>query len=176
LDTTLSRALLLGAAMAWGIASPVAAVEDTQVLVTGPRNWHPDPGYVLVMQGKVWTVNAQGGGGLATVHAERPFVVTVRRLDTCAVVVRFTAQAGHVYGVVFRDDGSASEADIGGADGPGWSPSGRVDCSTMPDTTRVVPISETGDQSPSLASYVAASVGLATGALFLRRRRRIAGG
>lgn len=131
----IARAAILGTLLALVAAAPVAAEEHLQtgVLVSGPPSveFYP-PGYELEMRGIAFTI--KDGPGRGSVEGTGDFTVTLRRLDTCAVVVRFTARPGQNYQVNSNLDGTFRVDESRGLDGPGLT-GHEPRCAALPDTS-----------------------------------------
>lgn len=149
------RAVLVAAMLVVIGASPSAAGEVTDVAVGGPPDWRPDPGYELHMLGESWRITAENGGGVANAEAGQPFPVTLYSLADCSIVVRFTAEPGDEYEIVFPEDGPPFVE--GGAQGPLMRASAPT-CDELPDSSAV---SLPPDSTPPTGWLVVTLAGLA---------------
>lgn len=120
------------------LAAPAAAADSTWVVIGGPQDRQPDPGFTLEIGSRAWTIDALNGGGGTNLDLGAPTIVRVRRLSDCAPVVRFVAQPGRMYFIRFAADGTARVEDWtarGMDSGPGLGDGGPATCPRLPDTS-----------------------------------------
>lgn len=165
--------LVLAPVVALGVSTtPVATLgagEETSILVTGPRDWRPEPGYAVEIGDRSWTIDVMSVGGVVSVTLADPEPVTVRDLRDCAVVIRFTVQPGSDHVVIFDPDGSARHVeDEGGLDAGGeLGPGGPLVCTDPPDTATDPGVMQSAP--PTVVLIIAMMAGLI---LALRRLSR----
>ena len=106
------------------------------VAVTGPKDWMPDPDYALEIGNEAYPVDANDGGGVASVEVVKPTIVRLRRLPDCAPIVRFVGQPGGRYVIRMSSAGSPRVEDwqgLGLDAGPALGQGQRI-CDPLPDT------------------------------------------
>jgi hypothetical protein len=128
----------------------VAQTNATQVLVTGPPDFAPQPGYELHVAGKAYEI-AENGGGVVSVASSVPFRVQLSRLGDCEVAVSFVAEPSRRYEIDYQRSGRVTWHTTAGLDGAGLLPHEPSACGFLPDTATSALPSDAPESLPPLA-------------------------